>query len=101
MMPSFLIFLVATKLTAGLPQTGFKGVNLCLGIYQQLPAEQAWTFSRRFKRHQKEIYQFILISGVGLLLNVGLDYVFVNMLDSFWNMKPILWAQFSAVMAGP
>ena len=22
------------------------------------------------------------------------------MLDSFWNMKPILWAQFSAVLAG-
>ena len=56
---------------------------------------------RRFKKDtKKKIYQFILISGVGFFLNVGLDYVFVNMLDSFWNMKPILWAQFSAVMAG-
>ena len=94
-------FLVATKLTAGLPQTGFKGVSFVLGIISKLPAEQALDIFRRFKKDtKKEIYQFILISGVGFFLNVGLDYVFVNMLDSFWNMKPILWAQFSAVMAG-
>ena len=93
-------FLVATKLTAGLPQTGFKGVSFVLGIISSYLLNKHWTFSVLQKRHQKEIYQFILISGVGFFLNVGLDYVFVNMLDSFWNMKPILWAQFSAVMAG-
>ena len=33
------------------------------------------------------------------ILNISIDYVFVNMVGSFWNMSPALWAQFSAVLA--
>ena len=98
--PPSLIFLVATKLTAGLPQTGFKGRVFCFGNYQQLSAEQALDVFGRFKKRCQEIARFVFISLIGFTLNIGLDYVFVNMVGSFWNMKPILWAQFSAVMAG-
>lgn len=92
--------LVATKLTTGLPQTGFKGMSFVLGIVSSYLLNKHWTFSAGSKEDvKKEITRFVLISGIGFTLNVGLDYVFVNMLDSFWNMKPILWAQFSAVMA--
>ena len=94
-------FLVATKLTAGLPQSGFKGASFVLGITSSYLLNKYWTFSADSSENKsKEIYRFILISGVGFILNVGLDYVFVNMVGSFWGMKPILWAQFSAVMAG-
>lgn len=93
-------FLVATKLTAGLPQTGFKGVSFVFGIVSSYLLNKHWTFSAGSKEDvKKEITRFILISGIGFALNVGLDYIFVNMVSSFWNMKPILWAQFSAVMA--
>lgn len=94
-------FLFATKLTVGWPQTGFKGVSFVLGIVSSYLLNKHWTFSAASKKDtKKEIYQFVLISGVGFMLNIGADYFFVNMVGSFWNMKPILWAQFSAVMAG-
>ena len=88
-------FLFATNLTTGLPQSGFKGVSFCFGNCQQLSAEQALDLFGRFKKDtKKEITRFVFISLIGFSLNIGLDYVFVNMVGSFWNMKPILWAQF-------
>lgn len=94
-------FLVATKLTAGWPQTGFKGASFVLGIVSSYLLNKHWTFSADSKKDaKKEITRFVFISLIGFSLNIGLDYVFVNMVGSFWNMKPILWAQFSAVLAG-
>lgn len=94
-------FLIATQITSGLPQSGFKSVSFALGIVSSYLLNKYWTFSAGSRENiGKEIYQFFVIGAVGFILNVGLDYVFVNMIGSFWNMKPILWAQFSAVMAG-
>ena len=93
-------FLFATKLAAGWPQTGFKSASIFWSIISSYLWNKYWTFSGGSKENKgKEIYQFLAISGVGFALNVSLDYVFVNMVGSFWNMKPILWAQFSAVLA--
>ncbi len=93
-------FLFATKLTAGLPQTGFKSASFVLGIVSSYLWNKHWTFSGGPKKNRgKEIYQFLAISLVSFALNVSLDYFFVNMVGSFWDMKPILWAQFSAVLA--
>ena len=93
-------FLFTTKLTAGLPQTGFKGASFVLGIVSSYMLNKHWTFSAGSREYvKKEIAGFLVVSLVGFVLNVGLDYFFVNMVGSFWNMKPILWAQFSAVLA--
>ena len=70
-------FLVATKLTAGLPQTGFKGASFVFGIVSSYMLNKHWTFSAGSSENKsKEIYQFVLVSGVGFVLNVGLDYFF-------------------------
>src|SRR3990167_5919537 len=96
----FNFFLFATILAAGWPQTGFKSASIFWSIISSYLWNKYWTFSGGSKENKgKEIYQFLAISGVGFALNVGLDYFFVNMVGSFWNMKPILWAQFSAVLA--
>ena len=43
-------FLVATKLTAGLPQTGFKGASFVLGIISSYLLNKHWTFSADSKK---------------------------------------------------
>ena len=97
---AILNFFFATNLTTGWPQSGFKGVSFVLGIVSSYLLNKHWTFSAGSKKDaKKEITRFVFISLIGFSLNIGLDYVFVNMVGSFWNMKPILWAQFSAVMA--
>ena len=47
-------FLVATKLTAGLPQTGFKGVSFVLGIVSSYLLNKHWTFSADSKKDAKK-----------------------------------------------
>ena len=46
-------FLVATKLTAGLPQTGFKGASFVLGIVSSYLLNKHWTFSADSKKTPK------------------------------------------------
>lgn len=93
-------FIFATGITDGLPQTGFKSASFVFGVISSYLLNRYWTFSVNLKKNiSKEILQFIAVSGIGFVVNVGADYFFVNMVGSFWDMRPFLWAQFSAVLA--
>lgn len=93
-------FIFATEIADGLPQTGFKSASFVFGVISSYLLNRYWTFSANLKKRvSKEIFQFLAVSGVGFAVNVGADYFFVNMMGSFWGMKPALWAQFSAVLA--
>lgn len=90
----------ATGAVKGPPQSGFKAVSFIFGAVSSYLLNKHWTFqSKSNGGASKEILRFAAISSVGFTVNVAADYVFVNMISSFWEMKPILWAQFSAVMA--
>lgn len=94
-------FIFATGITAGMTQTGFKSVSFFFGVVSSYLLNRYWTFSVGLKKNtSKEAYQFLAVSGIGFLVNVAVDYFFVNAVGSFWDMKPALWAQFSAVLAG-
>lgn len=90
----------ATGAVKGFPQSGFKAVSFIFGAVSSYLLNKHWTFQPKSNSDaSKEILRFAAISFVGLAINVGADYVFVNIIDNFWEMKPMLWAQFSAVMA--
>ncbi len=93
-------FIFSTGITDGIPQTGFKSVSFVFGVISSYALNRYWTFSVNLKKNiSKEILQFLAVSGIGFVVNVGADYFFVNMVGSFWDMRPSLWAQFSAVLA--
>jgi len=93
-------FIFTTGITTGLPQSGFKSASFVFGVISSYLWNKYWTFSGISKGHnKKEIYQFLMVTLTSFVLNISIDYVFVNMVGSFWNMNPALWAQFSAVMA--
>src|SRR3989344_2243178 len=80
-------FLFATKLTAGLPQTGFKSASFFWGAISSYLWNKYWTFSGGPRKNKgKEIYQFLAVTLTSFALNIGLDYVFVNMVGRFWNI---------------
>ena len=93
-------FIFTTGITDGLPQTGFKSVSFIFGVVSSYLLNRYWTFSIGLKKNtRKEIYQFLVVTLTSFVLNISIDYFFVNMVGSFWNMNPALWAQFSAVLA--
>lgn len=93
-------FIFTTGIIDGAPQTGFKSIAFIFGAISSYLLNRYWTFSIGLKKNtRKEIYQFLTVVLTSFILNISVDYVFVNMVGSFWNMNPALWAQFSAVLA--
>jgi putative flippase GtrA len=95
---NFLIFY--TGISAGLPQSAFKGFSFIVAVLNSYIWNKFWTF-RRSKSHgvRKEFIQFLIVSIFGFLLNLGVDYVFVNMIHPFGALPAKSWAQFSAMIA--
>jgi putative flippase GtrA len=95
---NFLIFY--TGISAGLTQSGFKGFSFIVAVLNSYLWNKFWTF-RHTKTNAvgKEFFQFLLVSTVGFFLNVGVDYVLVNMIHPFGALPAKSWAQFSAMIA--
>jgi len=95
---NFLIFY--TGISAGLPQSAFKGFSFIVAVLNSYIWNKFWTF-RRSKTHsvRKEFIQFLIVSIVGFIINLVVDYLFVNMIHSFGGLPAKSWAQFSAMIA--
>jgi putative flippase GtrA len=95
---NFLIFY--TGISAGLPQSAFKGISFIVAVLNSYVWNKFWTF-RSSTGHTvgKEFFQFLFVSTIGFFLNLGVDYFFVNVIHSYGGMPVKSWAQFSAMIA--
>lgn len=95
---NFLIFY--TGISEGLTQSAFKGFSFIVAVLNSYLWNKFWTF-RYSKTHNvgKEFFQFLLVSMIGFFLNLGVDYVFVNMIHPSGAFPAKSWAQFSAMIA--
>ena len=95
---NFLIFY--TGISAGLTQSAFKGFSFIVAVINSFVWNKFWTFGRTKTRTVgKEFFQFLLVSTIGFIINVGVDYVLVNMIYPFGGLQAKSWAQFSAMIA--
>jgi putative flippase GtrA len=95
---NFLIFY--TGISAGLPQSAFKGFSFIVAVLNSYVWNKFWTFrSSRTRTVGKEFFQFLVVSTVGFFLNVGADYFLVNIIHPLGGMPVKSWAQFSAMIA--
>jgi putative flippase GtrA len=95
---NFLIFY--TGISAGLPQSAFKGCSFIVAVLNSFVWNKFWTFNSSKKQTVgREFFQFLVVSTIGFFLNVGVDYVFVNMVQPFGALPAKSWAQFSAMIA--
>ena len=93
-------FIFTTGIAVGLTQSGFKGASFVVGVISSYLWNKHWTFKPpKTNNIKKEFARFLMVSGIGFVLNISIDYVLVNMISPFWNMPPRTWAQFSAVLA--
>jgi putative flippase GtrA len=95
---NFLIFY--TGISAGLAQSGFKGISFLVATWNSYFLNKYWTFKRETNEGaMKEFFQFLIVSVIGFAINLGVDYVAVNMMSPLGGMLPKTWAQVSAVIA--
>ncbi len=95
---NFLVFY--TGISMGLTQSGFKGISFLIAVINSYLWNKFWTFKRASTESVgKEFFQFIVVSVIGFIVNLGVNYVFVNMIPAFGGMPAKTWAQFSAMIA--
>ena len=95
---NFLIFY--TGISAGLTQSAFKGFSFIVAVINSFVWNKFWTFEHSKTRTLgKEFFQFLLVSTAGFIINVGVDYVLVNVIYPFGGVQTKSWAQFSAMIA--
>ncbi len=95
---NFLIFY--TGISSGLAQTGFKGISFFAAVINSYFWNKFWTFKRSTtEKAGKEFLQFFIVSIIGFAINLGIDYVIVNMITPFAGLQKGAWAQFGALLA--
>ncbi|HDH31643.1 MAG TPA: GtrA family protein [Candidatus Wolfebacteria bacterium] len=95
---NFLVFY--TGISAGLEQSFFKGIAFLVAVINSYFWNKFWTFKRKTKEKVgKEFFQFIVVSFIGLFINLGIDYILVNQITPLADLPLRTWAQFSAMLA--
>lgn len=95
---NFLIF--ATGISTGIIQSSFKASSFLIAVINSYVWNKYWIFKRDATENiYREFFQFLIISVIGFSINIGIDYIFVNMVSPFGGMALKTWAQFSAMVA--
>ncbi len=93
-------FVFYTGISAGLVQSGFKGISFCVAVINSYLWNKFWTFKRITQETAaKEFLQFLIVSIIGFSVNVGVDYVVINMFTPFAGILDKTWAQIGALIA--
>lgn len=95
---NFLIF--STGISTGITQSGFKSLSFLIAVINSYVWNRYWTFKKEIKESiSQEFFKFFIISIIGFSINVGIDYILVNMVSPFKEMPLKTWAQTSALLA--
>ena len=95
---NFLVFY--TGISVGFEQSIFKGASFVVAVVNSYFWNKFWTFKRTSQETVgKEFLQFFIVSCVGFLINLGVDYGVVNWTAPFADLPAKTWAQFGALLA--
>ena len=92
--------ILLTGITAGLFYPVFKGVSFLIAIINSFLWNKFWTFKKgKTEKAGKEFLQFLIVSGVGLGINVGIASLAVNVIGPQAGISPKVWATVGALIA--
>ena len=95
---SILIF--ASGATRGLYYSVFKGISFLFATCVKYSGDKFWVFEKMEKKEMgKEFGQFLLVTLVGMGINVGIASLVVNLISPPGSFSPEIWATFGAIVA--
>jgi len=93
---NFLISL--SGIAAGAGFSLFKGISFLVAVTNSYFWNKYWTFESTTKK-ELEFVQFVVVSAVGLFINVGVASFIVNNIGPPSAVSPALWANIGALVA--
>ena len=94
---NFLIF--TSGIVSGLFYSIFKGISFTIASTNSYFWNKFWTFESKKAVERREFSQFFLISIVGLLINVSVASLIVNIIGPQFGLSPEIWANIGAIGA--
>ncbi len=93
-------FILISGLASGGAFALFKGTSFLLATLAKYFGDKFWAFEKMEKKEMgKEFIQFVIVTLIGMALNVGVASFLVNVVGSQFGLSPTVWANVSAILA--
>jgi putative flippase GtrA len=93
------ILMLITGIASGFWFSGFKAVSFCFASVNSYFWNKYWTFYSKEEASAKEFGKFLVVSGIGFLINVGVASFAVNFVGAPEGFSPVRWANVGAIAA--
>lgn len=91
--------IVVSGMAGGWQFSVFKGISFVVAVINSYLWNKLWTFRRGEGRGVMEFSQFLIISIVGLGVNVGAASFVINIISPPEGVSAQIWANFAAISA--
>lgn len=97
---SLLIFL--SGITSGIFISGFRTLSVFIAIVNSYLWNKYWSFQKKESQEvPKEFTHFVVISLVGMIINVGITSFLVNAIGPQAGLSPTAWATLAGIIPVP
>jgi len=92
------LLIALSGIVSGVGFSSFKGISFLVAVTNSYFWNKYWTFESKVTK-KLEFLQFLVVSTIGLFINVGVASFIVNVIGPVGAISPTLWANIGALVA--